>query len=262
MKKLLLASAALMALSFGGNAVQAADMPVKVAKPVPVFSWSGCYVGVQVGYKWGTQPSTPALVTGTACPTTPGSPAGYDITRLVQPQRRASAVARPGARSSGAPGCGASRSTARGRRPKGRPIDIRHRSSVIRTVFDELDQQDLGALARHRSRPPRLRVRQVAVVRDRRRRLDRLRHHRHQHPCAFRRRRREIQRQIAAAGSSASAPNTHCRTAGRSRPKSLYVDFGKFRSHRRRSTRRCTNTSGNCTNRDVRRCPSGSGGSA
>ena len=52
MKKLLLASAALMALSFGGSAVQAADMPVKAA-PIPVFSWSGCYVGVQVGAKWG-----------------------------------------------------------------------------------------------------------------------------------------------------------------------------------------------------------------
>ena len=52
MKKLLLASAALMALSVGGNAVQAADMPVK-APPVVVWNWSGCYVGVQAGYKWG-----------------------------------------------------------------------------------------------------------------------------------------------------------------------------------------------------------------
>ena len=54
MKKLLLATAALMALSFGGSAVQAADMPVKAVKPIPVFSWTGCYVGVQVGYKWGS----------------------------------------------------------------------------------------------------------------------------------------------------------------------------------------------------------------
>jgi outer membrane immunogenic protein len=53
MKKLLLASAALMALSIGGNAVQAADMPVKAIAPLPVFTWSGCYVGVHVGYKWG-----------------------------------------------------------------------------------------------------------------------------------------------------------------------------------------------------------------
>jgi outer membrane immunogenic protein len=52
MKNLVLASAALMALSFGGNAVLAADMPVK-APPVAVYSWSGCYVGVQAGYKWG-----------------------------------------------------------------------------------------------------------------------------------------------------------------------------------------------------------------
>jgi outer membrane immunogenic protein len=58
MKKLLLASAAMMALGLGGNsAVQAADMPVK-AKPIPIFSWTGCYVGAQVGYKWGRSKHT------------------------------------------------------------------------------------------------------------------------------------------------------------------------------------------------------------
>jgi outer membrane immunogenic protein len=57
-QKLLLATAALTALSFGGSAVQAADMPVKAVAPVPVHTWSGCYVGVQVGYKWGKSEHT------------------------------------------------------------------------------------------------------------------------------------------------------------------------------------------------------------
>jgi len=78
MKTFLLASAALMALSIGGNAVQAADMPVKYVKPVPVFSWSGCYTGVQVGYKWGeSQHTSTGLWNG--IPST-NNTAGYDIT--------------------------------------------------------------------------------------------------------------------------------------------------------------------------------------
>jgi outer membrane immunogenic protein len=78
MKKLLLASAALMALSIGGNAVQAADMPVKAVAPVPVFTWSGCYVGVQVGYKWGesVHTATGLAADGTYVP----AAAGQDIT--------------------------------------------------------------------------------------------------------------------------------------------------------------------------------------
>src|SRR5262245_3721929 len=50
MKKFLLTTAALLAM--GATAVQAADMPVK-APHVHVWSWTGCYVGVQIGYKWG-----------------------------------------------------------------------------------------------------------------------------------------------------------------------------------------------------------------
>jgi outer membrane immunogenic protein len=49
MKKLL-ASASLLAL--GSVAVSAADLPMKappMAMPVPVFSWTGCYVGAHVG---------------------------------------------------------------------------------------------------------------------------------------------------------------------------------------------------------------------
>ena len=51
MKKLLLASASLCAL--GSASALAADMPMKAAPPyvapVPVFSWTGCYIGVHGG---------------------------------------------------------------------------------------------------------------------------------------------------------------------------------------------------------------------
>jgi outer membrane immunogenic protein len=54
MKKLSLASVAMVALSAGGSAL-AADMPVK-ARPLPppaVYSWTGFYVGANIGYSWG-----------------------------------------------------------------------------------------------------------------------------------------------------------------------------------------------------------------
>ena len=53
MHKLLTAGAALLALGLSVPA-QAADMPVKYVAPAPVFTWTGCYVGVNIGYKWGT----------------------------------------------------------------------------------------------------------------------------------------------------------------------------------------------------------------
>jgi len=52
MKKLFLASIALVALNAGGSAL-AADMPVKARPappPPPVYSWTGCYIGVNGGY--------------------------------------------------------------------------------------------------------------------------------------------------------------------------------------------------------------------
>ena len=52
MHKLLTASAALLALGLSFEA-KAADMPVKYVAPAPVFTWTGCYVGAHVGYKWG-----------------------------------------------------------------------------------------------------------------------------------------------------------------------------------------------------------------
>ena len=57
MKQLLLASLALVAVGVTAPA-KAADMPVKYVAPAPVFTWTGCYVGAHVGYKWGTSKQT------------------------------------------------------------------------------------------------------------------------------------------------------------------------------------------------------------
>ncbi|HLH11704.1 MAG TPA: outer membrane protein [Methylovirgula sp.] len=58
-KKLLVASVAALGLTTGG--VLAADLPNTKGPPVfaappppPVFSWTGFYIGGQVGYQWGT----------------------------------------------------------------------------------------------------------------------------------------------------------------------------------------------------------------
>ena len=51
MKKFLLTSAALAVLSVGS--AYAADMAPRPAPPPPVYSWTGLYWGVNVGYSWG-----------------------------------------------------------------------------------------------------------------------------------------------------------------------------------------------------------------
>jgi len=65
MKKILLASSALV---MAGSAF-AADirMPIKaqVAAPVP-YSWTGCYIGAQVGYGWGNKNFSDPTGTGFA----------------------------------------------------------------------------------------------------------------------------------------------------------------------------------------------------
>ncbi|MGE0037296.1 MAG: outer membrane protein [Xanthobacteraceae bacterium] len=57
MHKHLLAGAALLALGLSAPAT-AADMPLKYVAPAPIFTWTGCYVGAHVGYKWGTSKQT------------------------------------------------------------------------------------------------------------------------------------------------------------------------------------------------------------
>ncbi len=57
MNRLLTVTAALLALGLSVPA-KAADMPVKYVAPAPVFTWTGCYVGVHVGYKWGKSSQT------------------------------------------------------------------------------------------------------------------------------------------------------------------------------------------------------------
>ena len=69
MKKLLLASAAMLAL-FGGTA-SAADLAVKAPAyrappPVYVFSWTGCYIGGNVGGVWIRKDETLVTPFGTA----------------------------------------------------------------------------------------------------------------------------------------------------------------------------------------------------
>jgi outer membrane immunogenic protein len=51
-RKLLLASAGAIALT--GSAAMAAEPPPVYLPPPPIFTWTGIYIGGQVGYAWGT----------------------------------------------------------------------------------------------------------------------------------------------------------------------------------------------------------------
>lgn len=66
LRQTLLASAGTIALA---SAAFAADLPSRAPPPVyipptPIFSWTGIYVGGQVGYGWGTQKANVALPNG------------------------------------------------------------------------------------------------------------------------------------------------------------------------------------------------------
>jgi outer membrane immunogenic protein len=71
MKKFLLGTAALVAL---GVPAIAADMPARpIARPAPPYSWTGCYLGVNIGYATGTsrasaQPGSVLVGPGTVGP--------------------------------------------------------------------------------------------------------------------------------------------------------------------------------------------------
>ena len=52
MKKLLIGSVVAVA-TIGGSAAMAADMPLKAPPPPVLFSWTGCYVGIEGGGAWG-----------------------------------------------------------------------------------------------------------------------------------------------------------------------------------------------------------------
>jgi outer membrane immunogenic protein len=80
MKKILLSSVAFLGLTAGAFA---ADLPSRRAPapafvPVPVFTWTGFYVGVNVGYGWGSN-NDDALVVPAG---TPGFPAGGAVVQF------------------------------------------------------------------------------------------------------------------------------------------------------------------------------------
>lgn len=63
MKKLSLGAIALGTIALMGSA-SAAEMPLK-APPLPVWSWTGFYAGVNVGYGWASDPTTLTDTTAT-----------------------------------------------------------------------------------------------------------------------------------------------------------------------------------------------------
>jgi outer membrane immunogenic protein len=64
MRRLIFAGVALVGFAHAGPAT-AADMPVRVQAPLPppVWSWSGCYMGLNAGYGWGRNNFTDATET-------------------------------------------------------------------------------------------------------------------------------------------------------------------------------------------------------
>ena len=79
MKKVSLAAMAIAAFT---TSAAAADLPVKAARlaPVPAFSWTGCYIGLDVGYAWErdrlTETSAATGAVTAFSPTEPARPNG------------------------------------------------------------------------------------------------------------------------------------------------------------------------------------------
>ena len=65
MLRLLLSSAAIATLLIGGpaSAADQAVRPLLKAPPIPVFSWTGFYIGANAGYHWGRDNITTAAST-------------------------------------------------------------------------------------------------------------------------------------------------------------------------------------------------------
>jgi len=74
MKRLLLASAAFVL--FAGTSALAADMRLKAPPPPPAFSWTGFYVGGNLGYSWGRASTdlTETVITTATITTLAGTP--------------------------------------------------------------------------------------------------------------------------------------------------------------------------------------------
>jgi outer membrane immunogenic protein len=85
LRRTLLASAGAMALT---GAALAADLPTQAPPPVflpppPVFTWTGLYIGGQLGYKWGNDnANVNEFFAGGAFPGVPPFPAVTDIVPL------------------------------------------------------------------------------------------------------------------------------------------------------------------------------------
>jgi outer membrane immunogenic protein len=82
MNKLLTASVALLALGLSVPA-KAADMPVKYVAPT-VFTWTGCYVGATIGYKWGTSKhDATGVYNGAFFPAFAGETANFNLNGVI-----------------------------------------------------------------------------------------------------------------------------------------------------------------------------------
>ena len=55
LRQILMASVGAIAIAIAGSAL-AAEPPVYTPPPPPIFTWSGLYLGVQIGYAWGSDP--------------------------------------------------------------------------------------------------------------------------------------------------------------------------------------------------------------